>query len=126
MDIESLTIGQARTLAGMFGTGARTGHIFDEFVGKYCVCRASAAGVHAGWVKAIQANGDGTKSVILTDARRLWKWKANQGVSLSGVATAGVSRADSKIEAKIATHAVDGVCEIIVCTENAKETINGA
>lgn len=127
MNIDDMTIGQARTLAGMFGAQQKnTGHIFDEFVGRYCICRASGAGVHAGVVKAIQPNNDGTNSVILSGARRLWKWKTISGVSLSGVATSGIDRAGSKIEAAITTHAIDGVCEIIPCSEAAKESINGA
>lgn len=126
MNLDDLTIGQARQLATMFGPQATIGaHIFDSFVGRYCICRASAAGVHAGTVKAIQANGDGTKSVVLAGARRLWSWKARDGVALSGVATYGIVAASSKLDCAVSEHAIDGVCEIIPATEAAKESING-
>lgn len=130
MNLDDLTIGQARQLAAMFGNGGEAhkkgGHIFDAFVGCYCVCRASSAGVHAGTVKGVQQNGDGTKSVVLGNARRLWSWKAKDGVALSGVAKCGIDRAKSKLDVVVEDHAIDGVCEIIACTDVAKESIHGA
>jgi hypothetical protein len=103
-----------------------TPHIFGDFIGKYCICRASSAGVHAGTIKAIGVNADGTKSVVLTNARRMWSWKAASGIALSGAAMAGIVRSASKIDTMIPEHGIDGVCEIIPCTTTAQESIHGA
>ena len=51
------------------------------FVGRYCILRCYAAGVHAGWL--VSQTGD---QAILRDARRLWSWRAKAGVALSGLA----------------------------------------
>lgn len=98
----------------------------SSFIGKTCVCRATGAGVHVGLIESHVANGAGTQTVVLRNAVRLWKWKAVSGVSLSGVATAGVVRSDSKIEAIIDYMLIDGVCELIPVTAVAKESIYGA
>ena len=124
MDLDGLTIGQAKQIARLVGCAgappAVSGHIFDRFIGRYCVIRASAAGVHAGEIVAVQ--GD---NVVAKNCRRLWKWKANNGVALSGVAETGVDRGESKIDERIAEHGIAGVCEIIPCTDKAKESIDG-
>lgn len=107
-------------------TAKTSGGIFDGFVGRYCICRGSAAGVHAGTVKAIQTNADGTNNVVLTGSRRLWQWKANSGIALSGVSQSGIDRSKSKVDTRVGEHAIIGVCEIIPCADAAKESINGA
>ncbi len=119
-----LSIADIKELIGMNST-PKSRTVFDEFIGLYCICRASAAGVHAGTVKSIAINGDGTKAVVLTDARRLWSWKAKAGIALSGVSQNGIVASESKIDSRVPMHAIDGVCEIIPCSDVAKESING-
>lgn len=122
-DIDGLTIGQARQIAALIGgcpKAASTGHIFERFIGRYCIIRASSAGVHAGEIVGVQ--GD---NVIAKNVRRLWKWKANNGIALSGVAESGVNRSESKIDERVAEQGIAGVCELIPCTDKAKESIDG-
>ena len=121
MKIDDLTIGQARELAAMFGgmAGAAPAAAPHPFTGKYCICRCSAAGVHAGEV--VSVNGD---TVILRDSRRLWQWQARDGVALSGVAQNGL--AGGKIDTPNPEIWLSGVCEIIPCSNAARESIQNA
>ena len=119
IDINELTIGQIREIAAtfpaLFGKTA-TANIADGMVGKYAIVRCYSAGVHAGIVAAI----DGDKAV-LTDSRRLWSWKAVDGVALSGVAQFGI--VGGKIDAANPEIYLTGVIEIIPCTNAARESI---
>ena len=120
MDINDLTIGQARELVAMFGAVVApqpaTPHLF---IGKYCICRCSAAGVHAGEV--VSVDGD---TVILRNSRRLWQWQARAGVALSGVAQNGL--AGGKLDTPNPEIWLSGVCEIIPCSAKAREDIENA
>jgi hypothetical protein len=89
------------------------------FIGKYVIARCYSAGVHAGTVDSV----DG-ETVILTDSRRLWSWKAKDGVALSGVAQTGV-QSGCKIDVVNPEIYLTGVCELIPCSLVAKESIDG-
>jgi hypothetical protein len=121
MNIEELTLKQIREIALLVnGTIAQpepynTPH---PFVGKYVIARCYAAGVHAGTVVSV----DG-ESVILKDSRRLWSWKAKDGVALSGVAQTGV-QSGCKIDVVNPEIYLTGVCELIPCSSTAEESIN--
>jgi hypothetical protein len=88
------------------------------FCGKYVIARCHIAGVHAGEV--VSADGE---NVILKDSRRLWSWKAKDGIALSGVAQNGL-KSDSKIDTMNPLIFLTGVCELIVCSDIAKASIN--
>ena len=91
----------------------------SDKIGKYVIVRCHDAGVHAGILKS--ASG---RSCSLTESRRLWYWKpANGAAFLSGVACEGLSDA-SKIGAPVDIDLTEN-CEIILCTEKAKESIRG-
>ena len=120
MNINDLTIGQAKELASMFGAASQTTAATSHpFVGKYVIARCYSAGVHAGEVVSV----DG-ESVILKDSRRLWSWKAKDGVALSGVAQNGV-QAGCNIDTINPEIYLTGVCELIPCSAIARESING-
>ncbi len=88
-------------------------------VGKFCVVRASAAGVHAGIVTAV--DGD---NVILKDSRRLWSYTcAKEGSigALSGVAMYGLK--SGKLDVELPFIVVRGWCELIPTTAAAEKTI---
>lgn len=89
------------------------------FTGKYVVCRCYSAGVHAGTL--VSQDGD---CAILENSRRLWYWKAKQGIALSGVAQHGISK-ESKVDVINPQIALTGVIETIPTTKEAQETING-
>jgi len=118
MNIDSMTFGELKQIAAMFGAT----QAYDKphpFVGKYVIARCYSAGVHAGEV--VSADGE---NVILKDSRRLWSWKAKDGVALSGVAQCGV-QSGCKIDVVNPEIALTGVCELIPCSSVAMESING-
>lgn len=121
MNIDNLTVGQARHLAAMFAGQTASAPAPHPFVGKYCIVRCTGAGVHAGEV--VSVDGD---RVILRDSRRLWSWTAKAGVALSGVAQHGIKASASKVDATNPEIYLTGVCEIIPCSETAKESIQNA
>ena len=123
MNLEDLTIKQARELVALFGnTQAQTGapqNIGSALIGQYVIARCYAAGVHAGTVKAV----DG-ENVILTDSRRLWSWQAKDGIALSGVAQHGIRDKGCKVDVTNPVLYLTGVCELIPATQTAKESID--
>ena len=91
--------------------------IDQHFVGKYSIIRTYSAGNWAGVVSA----QEGCK-IILTNARRLWRWKCNKGISLSSIATYGVDHNQSKIPCAVTEVFLEAI-EIIPATEIAEKTI---
>jgi len=98
-------------------------HFLDRLIGRHIIARCSGAGVHAGVLVA--ANDDGS-SVILTNARRLWRWHARGGVALSGVAIHGIVAEDSVLDTMVPEIALMGVVELIPTTEEARRSIDEA
>ena len=121
MNLDDMTYGQLKQIASLInGTIQSTQiHKAHPFVGKYVIARCYAAGVHAGEVVSV----DG-ENVILKNSRRLWSWKAKDGVALSGVAQTGI-QSGCKIDVMNPEIALTGVCELIPASEAAKESING-
>jgi len=119
-DIEQLTLKQIREISALVnGTTVQPSQVPHPFIGKYVIARCYAAGVHSGTVVSV----DG-ENVILKDSRRLWSWKAKDGVALSGVAQTGV-QSGCKIDVVNPEIALTGVCELIPCSTVAKESIDG-
>jgi hypothetical protein len=128
LNIDELTIKQAREIAAMFpqhhsaretSEPIRAANIGATLIGEYVIARCYAAGVHAGTVTAI----DG-ENVILRDSRRLWSWQAKDGVALSGVAQHGIKDKGCKVDVVNPVLYLTGVCELIPATGSAKESIN--
>ena len=116
MNINDLTLGQAKELAALFGaTQTVNAH---PFIGKYVIARCYSAGVHAGEVVSV----DG-ENVILKNSMRLWSWKAKDGVALSGVAQTGLQKG-CKVDTENPEIYLSGVCELIPCSKTAKDSIN--
>lgn len=121
-DIDNFTLGQLKQIAALVNSQIAQPPASTKphpFVGKYVIARCYAAGVHAGTV--VDVDGE---NVILADSRRLWSWKAKDGVALSGVAQTGV-QSGCKIDVVNTEIALTGVCELIPCSEAAKESIDG-
>ena len=122
MNIEELTLKQIREIAALVNGTAQQPTASTKphpFIGKYVIARCYAAGVHAGTL--VDVDGE---NVILSDSRRLWSWKAKDGVALSGVAQTGV-QSGCKIDVVNPEIALTGVCELIPCSTAAKESIDG-
>ena len=120
MDINDLTIGQAKELSALFGNQQSSNDGIQFGIGKNVIIRTYSAGVWCGTLSQKAGN-----EVILTNARRLWRWWAAESISLSGVANFGIIEDKSQIAPK-----VDGVwleaIEIIPTTDKAEKSIMGA
>lgn len=121
MNINELTIGQAKELASIFGGDSKLADTsLNSMIGDKVIIRTYSAGVHFGTLEQKSGN-----EVILKDSRRLWYWKAKESISLSAIANYGVNDKESKI-----TGAVDSIwleaIEIIPCTAKAIKSIEGA
>ena len=119
MNIDDMTIGEARELAAMFATTQQS-KIDNGMIGKFVIVRCHDAGVHAGILQAHSG-----RECVLSESRRLWYWKpANGATFLSGVANEGLDKT-SKVGAAIRVHLTE-TCEIIECTASASKSILGA
>ncbi len=119
IDINSLTIGQAREIANMInGQDAVSQSLNNGMVGKYVIVRCHDAGVHAGVLES--HNG---RECVLTESRRLWYWKpANNSSFLSGVAECGL-HSDSKVGRPQRRIHITENCEISECSPEAESSI---
>jgi len=123
-DIDNFTLGQLKQIAALVNNQIaqpqpQQSTAPHPFIGKYVIARCYSAGVHAGTVVSV----DG-ENVVLTNSRRLWSWKAKDGIALSGVAQTGVV-APCKIDVANPEIYLTGVCELIPCSLSAKESIDG-
>mgnify|MGYP006355597097 CR=1 FL=1 len=119
MQIDNLTYGELKQIAALFATANQpVQSIAHPMIGKYCIARCYSAGVHAGIVQSV----DG-ENVVLSNSRRLWSWKAKDGVALSGVAQTGV-QSGCKIDVANPEIYLTGVCELIPCSATAEDSIN--
>ena len=119
MNIDNLTFGELKQIAALFS--AQQKQEAHPFIGKYVICRCYSAGVHAG--ELFHLNGD---QAILKNSRRLWQWRAKEGIALSGVAQNGLVYDKSKVDVINPEIALTGVIEIIPCSNSAKESIHAA
>jgi len=120
MNIDNLTLGELKQIAQMMNMQSplQASAQPHPFIGKFVIARCYAAGVHAGTVESV----DG-ENVVLTNSRRLWSWKAKDGLALSGVAQFGI-KSDSKVDVTNPLIYLTGVCELIPTTAEAKESIS--
>lgn len=93
----------------------------DPWIGKYVVVRTSAAGVHAGILKARAWDG---RQCELSESRRLWRWRVmgNKGITLSDVAKFGLDPRDTRLGSPVDILLTEN-CEIIACSEEAAQSI---
>lgn len=120
MQIEDLTIGQARQIAEMFGKAPAAASPAAHLMGHYVIIRSRDSGVHAGTLMYHAG-----REVRLADSRRLWFWKAAKGHTLSAVANYGLG-GGSKIAAPVSEIVILDACEIIPTTADAALSIKGA
>jgi hypothetical protein len=113
MNIEDLTIKQARELAALFGGVTANQSPANPFIGKRVLIRTYSAGVHIGTL--VSVNG---MEAHLKDALRLWKWEGG-GLSLSAVATNGIKGGRLNKTPEVF---LTNVIEIIPTSSAAEET----
>lgn len=86
---------------------------------QFYIIRAAEAGVFFGRIK--ERNGN---EITLTECRRIWYWKG--AASISQLAVEGVSDPRlSKFTVTVPEMTVQGVIEIIPCTDKAVASIQG-
>ena len=114
-----VTIKELAELLGIKNTAAKSG--LDGFViGQEVIIRTYSAGVWFGRLK--EKAGD---EVILTEARRMWRWWAKKSISLSGVALYGIKHEDSRIAGAVDSVWLQAI-EIIPISGTAAESIRTA
>jgi hypothetical protein len=92
-----------------------------KLIGKYVIIRGYYCGNWAGRLEEIQSEN---KSVVLSDAYRLWQWEAKDGICLSAIANFGVR--GGKISKPVSLVQLGDCYEVIAATEAAMKTIQKA
>lgn len=92
----------------------------SSLVGTKCIVRTYSAGVWFGTI----AQKDGNE-VIVTNARRLWRWWAAKSISLSGVALYGIKHDKSSITAPVDQVWLEAI-ELIPTTVVATQSLESA
>ena len=122
MNINDLTIGQAKELSSMFSSVDNVvSSISADFVGKYVICRSRNEGINAG--KVLKADETG---VVLEDARRIYYHRPlDKNKSwYEGVAESGLS-----IDSQISGETLKLISEdyaLTICSNKAEESIRNA
>ena len=89
-------------------------------IGKKVIIRTYSAGVWFGTLEQKDGN-----EVIVRNARRMWRWWAAKGISLSAVSIRGINHGKSKIAEPVDSVWLEAI-EIMPCTETAILSIEGA
>lgn len=118
MNINDLTIGQAREIASMVAGVSGSPAKYEFTTGAHVIVRSRDAGVLFG----NYAGNDGS-TVRLTNAIQLWKWHAAKGISLLDVATYGVKKSECKFSTAQATVTIFNACALISVTDEAARSI---
>ena len=121
MNIDNLTYGELKQIAAMFGSKSEAEPTFTPHIGKECIVRTYASGVHFGTVVAQSG-----RQVEIKDARRLWKWHAKIGISLSELAIDGIDASKSRICAAVPSITITDALELIPASPAAASTIREA
>ena len=117
MNIDDLTIGQAKELAKQFGD--KNNEPESYLLGQYVIVRSGQSGVHAGFLTQRH-----NRLVVLKESRRLWYWEAKKEHTLSAVALHGLGDG-SKIAAALPMIEILDACEIILVSGDAMRSIQG-
>ena len=121
MNINDLTIGQAKELAALFGSKPVTQSIegFEsKHVGSYVIVRTYASGVF--FARLDRHSG---RMAELSNCRRLWQFKAAEGISLSAVALNGVDPKACRFPAAISEQTVLDCLEFLPASDKCIKTI---
>lgn len=119
MEVTLKEIVELVELLGAKNTSAESG--FDSFaIGQEVIIRTYSAGVWFGRLK--EKSG---REVILTEARRMWRWWAKESISLSGVALHGLKQEKSRIAGAVESVWLEAI-EIIPVSGKTAESIRTA
>jgi hypothetical protein len=121
MNINDLTIGQARELAALFANTTTPAASPATVKGdeRPVIVRSRDAGVQFGYLLGYEGS-----TVHLRDARQMWSWTAAEGGTLLDCATHGVKAGKFSTTASRVT--VIGACAIIDVSDKAVKTLESA
>lgn len=97
-------------------------------VGKRCIVRTFASGVHLGTVERVE-NGGQFSRATLKDSRRIRRWRGSAdhiARSLSEVAANGIDASNSQVHISLPEHFIEDCIEFIPATEKAIASIEAA
>lgn len=86
-------------------------------IGEFVVVRTYSAGVHVGTL----AESNGT-AVLLTDARRVWRWRGAN--SLHELSLHGAAQDHTRISEPVARILLTQAIEVIPCSPKAKANLS--
>jgi ferredoxin-fold anticodon binding domain-containing protein len=89
----------------------------NKFIGQHVVVRTYSAGVHIGTLTERES-----KEVVLSNARRLWKWSG--AFTLSEVAINGINSKNSRMSITVPEILISEVIEVIPTSKKAQETFD--
>ena len=114
-----VTLKEIAELLGMKNTAAESG--LNSFaIGQEVIIRTYSSGVWFGRLKEKSGN-----EVILTEARRMWRWWAKESISLSGVALHGIKQEKSRIAGAVESVWLEAI-EILPVSGKPAESIRTA
>ena len=88
-----------------------------QFIGQHVIVRTYSAGVHVGTLAEIEGT-----AVVLTNARRIWKWGG--AFTLSEVSQNGIDPAKSRVSVTVPVIGLTQSIEIIPTSLTAQGKIN--
>lgn len=86
---------------------------------KFVIVRTYSAGVHCG--ELVKRSG---KDVVLTNARRIWRWRGAN--TLHELALRGAAKEWTRISEPVAEITLTEAVEIIACSEAARVNLSGS
>ena len=123
-ELQKMTVGFLSNSTPIAATISNEDVAQDEInqhaIGKYCIIRTYSAGVWAGVVSKKFKD-----ELILTEARRLYKWHCVEGISLSEISLYGLVEEKSRINPPVAAVHLNWI-EIIPATKESESSIRGA
>ena len=119
MNINDLTLGEIKSLSSILNSDTKATGLNCQ-IGEKVIIRTYSAGVWFGTLDQKSGN-----EVILTNARRMWRFWCKKSISLSGVAIYGLDQGKSKICPAISKQWLEAI-EIISLTDIAIKSIEEA
>jgi len=119
MNIEDLTLKELKTTNALFSFEQKGNIGLNGMIGKKAIIRTYSAGVWFGTVEQKSGN-----ELIVTNARRMWRWHTKKSISLSSCAIYGINQDKSKIVSAVESVWLEAI-EIIPCTIVAIKSIEG-
>ena len=114
-----VTLKEIAELLGMQNTAAKSG-LGSFAIGQEVIIRTYSAGVWFGRLEQKSGN-----EVILTEARRMWRWWCKESISLSGVVRHGINQDKSRIAGAVNSVWLEAI-EIIPISGKPAESIRTA